>query len=369
MKIEEIRLHQLAMPLKHAFETSFGRYEKRHCVLVEITVSGITGIGECPADAYPGYSYETVGTVKEIAEREIIPVILALDDLNPAAFKRSVSHIKGHPMAKAGFEMALWDLQGKIEGQSLAELLGVSKQQVAVGVSLGLEPSAAALIEKIETYVAQGYPRVKLKIKPGRDLDVVETARTAFPDLKLQVDANSAYSFEDALKLKSLEEFDLLMLEQPLAEDDLWDHSKLQKEIDIPICLDESIDTARHARQALEMAACKIINIKSGRVGGLLEGIRIHDLSYVQGIPVWCGGMLETGVGRAANLALAGLPGFTLPGDISATNRYYEQDITEEIFELNRNGTIDIPQSVGLGVNLDRDALKSYSLTTSHFSS
>ena len=368
MQIEEIRLHHLAMPLKHPFETSFGRYAQRHCILVELLTEGLRAYGECPADANPGYSYETTGTVLEIAQRELAPALLALPDPTPASFQEAVRHVKGHPMAKAGFEMALWDSQGQISGQSLAQMLGVARDRVPVGVSLGLEPTADALLEKLQRFVAQGYPRVKLKIKPGRDVDVVQTARTAFPDLKLQVDANSAYTLESARQLQALEAFDLLMLEQPLAEDDLWDHSQLQKELSIPICLDESIGSARHARQALEMGACRIINIKSGRVGGLLEAVRIHDLSLAQDIPVWCGGMLETGVGRAANLALAGLPGFTLPGDISATERYYQRDITQESFQLNPDGTIDIPHAPGLGVTVDQAALREYSLSSATIS-
>ena len=362
MKIEAIHVHHVAMPLKHAFETSFGRHENRHCLIIEVLAAGIEGWGECAADLHPGYSYETTGTALEIIAKELGPALLNLGDANPEEFQRAVADVKGHPMAKAGMEMALWDIRGKQQGLALAQMLGAKREAVEVGVSLGLEPDGPALLEKLEHYVAQGYSRVKLKIKPGRDIDVVRTARQVFPDLKLQVDANSAYSLEQALELKALEAFDLLMLEQPLAEDDLWDHSQLQRKMEIPICLDESILSARHARQAIEMGACQIINIKSGRVGGILEGKRIHDFCLEQQIPVWCGGMLETGVGRAANLALAGLPGFTLPGDISASERYYAEDITEEVFTLNVDGSINVPTQPGLGITVNRDQLTRYTL-------
>lgn len=260
-------------------------------------------------------------------------------------------------MAKAGLEMAVWDLAGKRQSKSLRDLLGGTRRNVEVGVSVGIQLSPDILIKVVESYITQGYSRIKIKIKPGRDVADTRAVRQAFPDLRLQVDANSAYSLDSAQSLLPIDILDLLLIEQPLAEDDLWDHSRLQRQFKTPICLDESIISPRHACQALEMSACKVINIKAGRVGGLTNAQAIHDLCYAQGIPVWCGGMLETGVGRAANLALAALPGFTLPGDISATDRYYAEDITEQRFQLNLDSTIDVPSSPGLGVTIDRSAL------------
>jgi o-succinylbenzoate synthase len=266
-------------------------------------------------------------------------------------------------MAKAGLEMALWDLQGKREGKSLPELLGGTRPQVDVGVSVGLQASPAALAERVGRYLADGYRRVKIKIKPGRDVADAAAVRRAYPDLRLQVDANSAYTLETAAALQPLDDLGLLLIEQPLSEDDLWDHRLIQARFHTPICLDESILSVRHARQALEMGSCRVINIKAGRVGGLSEAVAIHDLCHKQGIPVWCGGMLETGVGRASNLALASLPGFTLPGDISASDRYYAEDITQERFTLNPGSTIDVPAGPGLGVTLDPAAVARYTVT------
>ncbi|MEJ2305298.1 MAG: o-succinylbenzoate synthase, partial [Anaerolineales bacterium] len=300
----------------------------------------LTGYGECVADRDPGYSYETSGTAWHILEDFLIPAVLEADLDGPLDFQRRVSHVRGHPMAKAGLEMALWDLQGKLEGRSLRQLLGGQRQRVDVGVSVGIQSSPQALVQTVEAYLQKGYRRVKIKIKPGRDVAETRAVRHSFPDLRLQVDANSAYTLEAAQALKPLDDLDLLLIEQPLAEDDLWDHSRLQVEFKTPICLDESVLSPRHARQALEMGACRIINIKAGRVGGLSQAVAIHDLCREQGAPVWCGGMLETGVGRASNLALASLPGFTLPGDISATERYYQEDITNEHFTLNLDSSI-----------------------------
>jgi O-succinylbenzoate synthase len=241
-------------------------------------------------------------------------------------------------------------------------MIGSARRRVEVGVSVGIQPSPHALVDVVEGYVSQGYRRIKIKIKPGRDVQEAAAVRRRFPDMRLQVDANSAYTLETADALQGLDDLNLLLIEQPLAEDDLWDHSRLQAQLTTPVCLDESILSRRHARQALEMGSCKVINIKMGRVGGLSEAIAIHDLCYGQNVPVWCGGMLETGVGRAANLALAGLPGFTLPGDISATERYYREDITQEQFTLNADSTITIPGGTGLGVTVDGKILKRYTV-------
>jgi O-succinylbenzoate synthase len=281
---------------------------------------------------------------------------------NPKEVQDKVSHVRGHQMAKAGLEMVLWDLIGKRDGRSLQDLIGGSGNSVQVGVSVGIQVDQATLVDVVEEYLQQGYKRVKLKIMPGRDAADVIAVRQAFPDLELQVDANSAYNLDSAQALLALDEMELLMIEQPLAEDDLWDHRQLQRRFSTPICLDESIDSVRHARQALEMEACKVINIKPGRVGGLSQGIAIHNLCRQAAIPVWCGGMLETGVGRAANLAIASLPGFIFPGDISATERYYAEDITNEIFELNPGSSIDVPKKPGLGISINTQALEEFTL-------
>ncbi len=362
MKIERITLTHLSMPLVAPFETSFGRTSDRECILVAVSSDGLTGYGECTADRDPGYSYETTGTAWHMLRDFIAPALLGKDLAGPDDFQRLVDKIRGHPLAKAGLEMALWDLRGLQEGHSLKEMLGGMLDRVEVGVSVGLQASSEELVRRVEKYLDQGYRRIKIKIKPGRDVGDASAVRQAFPEIKLQVDANSAYSLETAVRLLPLYDLSLLLIEQPLYEDDLWEHARLQKKFRTPICLDESILSPRHARDAIEMNACKIINIKPGRVGGLSGAVAIHDLCRAQGIPVWCGGMLETGVGRASNLALASLPGFTLPGDISATERYYQQDITFERFSLNPDSTLDVPTAPGLGVGVDAQAVKRFSL-------
>ncbi len=362
MKIDSLTLFHIRMPLVAPFETSFGRESERECILIRIQSEGLTGYGECVADATPGYSYETTGTAWHILKDFIAPLMLGQEVADATDFQRRVSGIRGHHLAKAGVEMALWDLLGKRQGQSLRQLFGGTLEKVEVGVSVGIQESPEALLRTVENYLAQGYRRVKIKIKPGREVAETSLIRRYFPDLRLQVDANSAYTLETAAALQPLDELNLLLIEQPLAEDDLWDHHILQQRLRTPICLDESIVSPRHARQALEMAACRVINIKAGRVGGLSQALAIHDLCQARGVPVWCGGMLETGVGRASNLALASLPGFTLPGDISASERYYTRDITHERFHLNADSTIDVPTAPGLGVTVDEAALAHFSL-------
>jgi O-succinylbenzoate synthase len=364
MKIERITLTHLSMPLVAPFDTSFGRTSDRECILVTLYSAGLAGFGECVADRDPGYSYETTGTAWHVIKDFIAPVVLGQEIDDPDDFQRRVERIRGHPLAKAGIEMALWDLRGKQERRSLREMLGGTRDCVEVGVSVGLQATPDVLVRTVEKYLAQGYGRIKIKIKPGRDVGDASAVRKAFPEIKLQVDANSAYSLETAEGLMPLDGLSLLLIEQPLHEDDLWDHHKLQKKFSTPICLDESILSPRHARYAIEMEACKIINIKAGRVGGLSRAVAIHDLCRSRDIPVWCGGMLETGVGRASNLALASLPGFVLPGDISATERYYQQDITVERFALNAGSTLDVPSAPGLGVTVDPAAVKRFSLAT-----
>jgi O-succinylbenzoate synthase len=358
MKISSITLYHLSMALRSPFETSFGRSEGRDCILIEARSGDITAYGECVADKDPGYSYETVGTAWHVLRDYLIPAILDVELDGPAGLQTRLSHVRGHHMAKAGLEMAVWDLQGKQDSRSLRQMLGGSRERVDVGVSVGLQASPAELVKTVDGYLKQGYRRIKIKIKPGRDVPDAQAVRQAFPNIRLQVDANSAYTLETAPTLKPLDDLNLLLIEQPLNEDDIWDHHVLQAQFKTPICLDESILSARHARQALEMGSCRIINIKAGRVGGLSEAVAIHNLCRDRQIPVWCGGMLETGVGRASNLALASLPGFTLPGDISASNRYYLEDITDQSFSLEPDSTIRVPDAPGLGITVNAKAVQ-----------
>ena len=363
MKIESITLHHVSMPLVAPFETSFGRETDRQCILITLQAEGLTGYGECVATHDPGYNYETTGTAWHILKDFIAPLILNQNVTDALDFQKRVEGIRGHHLAKAGVEMALWDLLGKRDGKSLKEMFGGTRDKVDVGVSIGIQESASALVRTVRSYLEKGYRRVKIKIKPGREIEETSAVRRAYPDLRLQVDANSAYTLENANTLKPLDDLELLLIEQPLYEDDIWDHRKLQAEFKTPICLDESVVSPRHARYALEMEACKIINIKPARVAGLSQGVLIHDHCRLRSIPVWCGGMLETGVGRASNLAIASLPGFVLPGDISASDRYYQRDITNERFVLNDDSTIDVPNGPGLGITMDKEALKQFTLS------
>lgn len=362
MKIESITLHHISMPLVAPFETSFGRETDRQCILITLRAGGLTGYGECVATRDPGYNYETAGTAWHILKDFIAPLILGKDVIDAQDFQKRVDGIRGHHLAKAGVEMALWDLLGKRDGKSLKAMFGGTREKVEVGVSIGIQESASALVRTVASYLDTGYRRIKIKIKPGREVEETSAVRRAYPDLRLQVDANSAYTLETADALKPLDDLDLLLIEQPLYEDDIWDHRRLQAEFKTPICLDESIVSPRHARYALEMEACKIINIKPARAGGLSQGLAIHDYCRERNIPVWCGGMLETGAGRASNLAIASLPGFILPGDISASDRYYQRDITNERFVLNDDSTINVPDGPGLGISIDQDALKQFTL-------
>ena len=362
MKIESITLYHVSMPLIMPFETSFGRETDRQCVIIEIHSEGLVGYGECVATYDPGYNYETTGTSMHILKDFIVPSILGKDVKDAADYQEHILHIRGHHLAKAGVEMAIWDLLGKREGKSLRELFGGVRDKVEVGVSIGIQESPAKMVETVAGFVKQGYGRAKLKIKPGKDVEVAAAVRKEFPNLRLQVDANSAFSMDDAPSLKPLDKLNLLLIEQPLFEDDIWDHHKFQAQFETPVCLDESIITPRHARYAIEMNACKIINIKAGRLGGLSQGVMVHDMCKEINMPVWCGGMLETGIGRASNLALSSLPNFILPSDVSASDRYYKQDITNERFVLNSDSTINVPTGAGLGVTVNQEALNSFTL-------
>jgi O-succinylbenzoate synthase len=352
MRIESIELHHIELTLAHPFETSFGRETTRPCILVAVHSEGLTGWGECTAGAGPWYSSETIGTAWHVLRDFLIPAVLGKQLASPAGVVGHFQRIRGHAMARAGLENALWDLFAQAQGMSLARMLGAQRTRVPVGVSVGIETSLEAQLGRVAHHVAEGYDRVKLKIKPGWDVAVVRAVREHWPDLPLQVDANSAYTLADTPILQELDPFDLLLIEQPLHHDDIVDHAKLQAQLRTPICLDESIHSPEHARWALDIEACRVINIKVGRVGGLTAALQIHDLCLGRGIPVWCGGMLETNVGRAANVALAALPNFSLPGDISASARYYHQDIAEPNFVLNEDSTLAVPTEPGLGVHV-----------------
>jgi O-succinylbenzoate synthase len=361
MKIQSVDLHHIELPLVHPFETSFGRETTRPSILVAVTGGSRVGWGECVAQEGPWYSYETIETAWHVLRDFLVPAVLGRELDAPQDVAMALRPVRGHAMAKAALENAVWDLFAQAAGVSLAQLLSqssassqphVPRGRVAVGVSVGIEPSLDALLARIASYVADGYARVKLKIKPGWDVDVVAAVRERWPAIPLQVDANSAYTLDDAPILRQLDQFDLLLIEQPLHHEDMVDHARLQRQLRTPICLDESIHSPQHARWALDIEACQVINVKVGRVGGFTAAVAIHDLAAERSVPVWCGGMLETNVGRAGNLALAALPNFTLPGDISASARYYHQDIAEPNFVLNPDSTITVPTAPGLGVRV-----------------
>jgi O-succinylbenzoate synthase len=362
MKIERVDLYHISQPLVSPFETSFGRQVERQCLIVALYSEGLVGWGECVANSSPGYSYETVGTAWHILSDFLIPAILGQDLQEPAALNEWLRFVRGHPLAKAALDQAAWDITAQRDQLSLAQKLALPypegpRDRVKVGVSIGIQPTAEQTLPVIEAYLAQGYGRIKLKIKPGHDVAVAQKARATFPDVPLMLDANSAYDLSDAPIFQAMDDLNLLMLEQPLAYEDIYDHSQLRPQIATPLCLDESIHSADHARYALAIGACDIINIKPSRVTGWTEARKIHDLCRAAGAPVWVGGMLETGIGRAAQLALASLPGFTLPGDISATDRYYAQDIATR-FTLNpEDSTITVPAGPGLGIEVDEERL------------
>ncbi len=363
MKIKRVTLHQIQMPLLAPFTTSFGTELNRPCVIVEVESGGYLGYGECVAGSGPWYSYETVGTAQHVLKEWLIPRLLAVEIGEPEEVWDLFAPIRGHNMAKAGLEMACWDLFARVRGISVSQLLGGTRERVAVGVSVGIQSSPDALVDTVDRFLGAGYGRIKLKIEPGKDEDWVRPVRRRFPDILLQVDANSAYTLADAPIFRRMDDLDLLLIEQPLEPDDIVDHAMLQRELRTPICLDESIHAPADARHALDLVSCRIINIKPGRVGGHRRSREIHDLCRARDIPVWCGGMLETNIGRAHNVALASLPGFTLPGDISASARYYAHDIATPSFDLNGDSTLSVSTSPGIGVEIDRDALSAVTVS------
>lgn len=347
--LRAIELRLVAVPLVRPFRTSFGEETVKEAVLCRVETDDGEGWGECVASPDPGYSEEFNASVWLVVRDHMAPRLLAAEELSAERLGEALAWIRGHRMAKAMLEMALLDAELRAAGKSLADRLGAVRDRVECGVSIGIAQTTEELLEHVSGYLDEGYRRIKLKIEPGTDVERVRAVREANPDVPLSVDANAAYSLEDAGALRALDAFDLLMIEQPLPHEDLVDHAKLQRELRTAVCLDESIRSAADARAAIELGSCRIVNIKQGRVGGLLEAVRVHDVCRAREIPVWCGGMLELGIGRAANLALGGLPGFTLPGDTSASRRYFEDDLTEP-FVMAADGTMGVPRGVGLGV-------------------
>ena len=366
MTIDRIELFLCRLPLVHFFETSFGRSYDRTFVLIrvegEFEGARHEGWGESVAEANPYYSSETTETVWHIVSGFIAPLIIGRRFAHPRDVYPALKRIRGHNMAKAGVEMAIWDLYARATHQPLSKALGGTRERIASGVSIGIQDSLDQLMGKIEKELAAGYQRIKIKIKPGWDLDAVERVRKTFGQIPLQVDANAAYTLEDAATLARLDPFKLLLVEQPLDYDDVMDHAVLQKQITTPVCLDESIHTVRIARDAIEAKACQIINIKPGRVGGHQASIELHDLCAAHGIPVWHGGMLESGIGRAHNIHLASLPNFSLPGDIAASRRYYQPDLIDPEIDIARDGTIEVPKGPGIGVNIVRERIEKATL-------
>ena len=357
MRIDRIEMRHVKLVLIAPFVTSMGvEYDEEH-IIVRVDADGVTGWGESVAEGTPFYSYETVQTAWHILRDFLIPSVLGKDIASIDDAIALGARVRGHRMAKAGLEAALWDAFAKAEGKSLSTLLGGTRKRIDVGVSIGIQPSPADLVRKVDGYLREGYRRIKIKIAPGSDLALVEAIRREHPTVPLQVDANSAYELSDIGIFRAMDPYGLLMIEQPLSCDYIYDHSKLQAELKTPICLDESIHSLADARAALELKSCRVINIKPGRVGGFTESKKIHDLCASMNIPVWHGGMLESGIGRAGNVALASLPNFTLPGDISASKRYYKEDIVDPAFEVAADGTMAVPTGPGIGVNVVVDRL------------
>jgi O-succinylbenzoate synthase len=358
MKIDAIVLREIQLPLLKPFETSFGVTRERRVMLVEIKAEGYTGWGECVAGEHPWYSEETIDTAWHVAAQELAPALAQADPEHGGQCPRIFHQVRGNRMAKAALENAVWDLDAQLQGVSLASLLGGSRETIVCGVSIGIKPSIAVLLGDIEQALSEGYQRIKLKCKPGWDTKVFEAVRERWPKIALTCDANASYRIKDTQHLAVFDHFDLGMLEQPLWADDFYYHSMLQSQIETRICLDESIRNRRDALAAIDMGSCKIINIKNGRVGGFSEAIAVHNAAFERGIPVWCGGMLETGIGRSHNVALSSLENFSLPGDVSASARYWQDDIIEPGVEVSSAGEIVVPAGVGRGYEVRTDLVE-----------
>ncbi|HXX21448.1 MAG TPA: o-succinylbenzoate synthase [Candidatus Acidoferrum sp.] len=358
MRIRRVTLREIHLQLLSPFQTSFGTSDLRRILLAEIEADGVVGWGESTAGENPYYSYETVETAWLVLRDYLWPIMRG-KEIAAADVWSLFAPVRGHNMAKAALETAIWDAEAKQKNVPLAKLLGGARNEIPCGVSIGIQPTMAGLVAKVEEALAAGYQRIKIKIKPGFDLQPVRALRERFPRVRLMVDANSAYSLEDAPLLKQLDAFHLMMIEQPLGWDDIYSHAQLQRQIETPICLDECIHDVEHARAAIETGACRIINIKLGRVGGHTAARRMHDLCQQRSIPVWCGGMLESGIGRAHNIAMSSLPNFSLPGDVSASRRYWAEDIIEPEVEVSKQGTIRVPSAPGIGYSPRRDRIES----------
>ncbi|HLU11293.1 MAG TPA: o-succinylbenzoate synthase [Oceanobacillus sp.] len=365
--IKDIVFYPVALPLVERLKTSFGEEPFKTAVIVVLhSEEGIIGWGECPVEIRPGYSYETMGTAQHVLQEFLIPALVGKTIRDATEVPEMLRSVRGHPLAKHGVESAVWDALAKANNMSLAEAFAAhlpkghaGRGYAKVGVSIGMKPTIEETLEVIEKRLDQGYGRIKLKIQPGWDVELARAVREKFPGILLMLDANSAYTLEDAEHLKKLDEFNLLMLEQPLGYNDIYEHSKLQPQLKTPICLDESIHSAEDLLLALELGACRILNLKPSRVGGFTESLKLYRICFENNVPLWIGGMMETGIGRAANLAFASLPGVTLPCDISATDRYFLTDLTEPPFKLRPDSTIAVPRGPGIGVEVQLNRIDS----------
>ncbi len=364
MRINEIKLREVHMQLVAPFETSMSVTTMRRILLVELKLDGVTGWGECVAGEDPYYSPETIDTAWQILSTYLWPMMKGREFASAAEVWQMLEQVRGHNMAKGALEAAVWEAEARQRGIPLAKLIGGVHKYIACGVSIGIKATVEDLLAAVKTELAAGYQRIKLKIKPGKDIEQVKAIREAFPGIKLMVDANSAYRLEDWRKLKELESFYLMMIEQPLGWDDLYSHIELQRRLDTPICLDECIHTEEQAKAAIDFDACKIINIKLGRVGGFTVAKRIHDLAQQAGVPVWCGGMLESGIGRAHNIALSTLSNFSLPGDVTASKRYWVEDIIDPEVTVSRQGVITVPAGPGMGFEPRLDLIERLAVRT-----
>ncbi|MBZ5578432.1 MAG: o-succinylbenzoate synthase [Acidobacteriia bacterium] len=359
MRLDRITLRQIRMPLVHFFETSFGRTTERDIILVEVESGGVSGWGEVTAGEHPFYNEEWTASAWLILRDYVAPDVLGRELAGPEEVAPLSGHIREHRMARGGLEAAVWDLAARLEGVPLWKKIGGgARREIPCGVSIGIQNSVEELLDTIARELATGYQRIKIKIKPGWDVDVVRQVRERFPSIKLMADANSAYTLADAEHLRRLDDFYLMMIEQPLSHDDIIDHAVLQAQLATPLCLDECIRTANHVAQAARLRACGIINLKLGRVGGFREARRVHDAAQAAQIPVWCGGMLESGIGRAHNIALSTLPNFVLPGDVSASSRYWQRDLIHPAVEVTPQGTIAIRDQPGFGYELDLEYIR-----------
>jgi O-succinylbenzoate synthase len=363
-RVDRLQLRLVRLPLVAFFETSFDRVYDKTFILLSLDADGVQGLGECVADVNPYYSSETNVTAWHVIKDFLATLVLGRTFADPREVFPALARVRGHHMAKAAVDMAAWDLAARASNAPLSRLLGGTRPEIPSGVSIGIQDSLEDLAAKIGTELDTGYRRIKIKIKPGWDVAAVEMVRARFGGIPLMVDANAAYTIADVTHLASLDRFDLMMIEQPLEYDDIRDHAALQRRIATPICLDESIHSVRAAEEAIALGACRIVNIKPGRLGGHAESIRVHDLCATHGIPVWHGGMLESGIGRAHNIHLASLPNFTLPGDIAASRRYFVPDLIEPGIEVSPQGTIPVPTRPGIGVSVDWDRVHAATVET-----